>query len=120
MSDDTVTQPVDTDTNVKALIDACNVCGRTNSRRLMAQQLAPQLLELIKANVSASEDIASVCEACTDLFRRAQEQVRTSEKIFGEADHALPTPLRMDADDRYTGRGVTIAFLDSGFYAHKD
>src|SRR4026209_2310895 len=26
----------------------------------------------------------------------------------------------MDADDRYTGRGVTIAFLDSGFYAHKD
>jgi serine protease AprX len=26
----------------------------------------------------------------------------------------------MDADERYTGRGVTIAFLDSGFYAHKD
>ena len=29
-------------------------------------------------------------------------------------------PVRMDADERYTGRGVTIAFLDSGFYAHKD
>ncbi len=29
-------------------------------------------------------------------------------------------PTRMDADERYTGRGVTIAFLDSGFYAHKD
>ena len=28
--------------------------------------------------------------------------------------------MRMDADERYTGRGVTIAFLDSGFYAHKD
>lgn len=26
----------------------------------------------------------------------------------------------MDADERYTGRGVTVAFLDSGFYAHKD
>src|SRR5690349_22556891 len=26
----------------------------------------------------------------------------------------------MDADERYIGRGVTIAFLDSGFYAHKD
>src|SRR5262245_25303780 len=26
----------------------------------------------------------------------------------------------MDADERYTGRDVTIAFLDSGFYAHKD
>lgn len=26
----------------------------------------------------------------------------------------------MDADERYTGHGITIAFLDSGFYAHKD
>ena len=33
---------------------------------------------------------------------------------------ALPVPVRMDADERYTGRGVTIAFLDSGFYAHED
>jgi serine protease AprX len=35
-------------------------------------------------------------------------------------ERALPVPLRMDADDRFKGRGVTIAFLDSGFYAHKD
>jgi serine protease AprX len=33
---------------------------------------------------------------------------------------ALPVPLRMDADQRFTGREVTIAFLDSGFYAHTD
>src|SRR4029078_13353957 len=26
----------------------------------------------------------------------------------------------MDAAERYTGRDVTIAFLDSGFYAHSD
>ena len=37
-----------------------------------------------------------------------------------QLDQALPTPLRLDADERYTGRGVTIAFLDSGFYAHSD
>ena len=37
-----------------------------------------------------------------------------------EIEPALPVPKRMDADERYTGRGVTIAFLDSGFYAHKD
>ena len=35
-------------------------------------------------------------------------------------EQALPVPVRMDADESYTGRGVTIAFLDSGFYAHKD
>lgn len=33
---------------------------------------------------------------------------------------ALPTAVRLDADDRFRGRNVTIAFLDSGFYAHKD
>jgi serine protease AprX len=32
----------------------------------------------------------------------------------------LPTPLRMGADPRFTGRGVTIAFVDSGFYPHPD
>lgn len=33
---------------------------------------------------------------------------------------ALPTPLRMHADPRYTGRGVTIAIVDAGFYPHPD
>lgn len=33
---------------------------------------------------------------------------------------ARPVATRLDTDDRYTGRGVTIAFLDSGFYAHPD
>ena len=32
----------------------------------------------------------------------------------------LSTPLRLDADERFTGKGVTIAFLDSGFYPHVD
>jgi serine protease AprX len=32
----------------------------------------------------------------------------------------LPTPLRLGASSEYAGRGVTIAFLDAGFYAHPD
>ncbi|MDP3274506.1 MAG: S8 family serine peptidase [Deltaproteobacteria bacterium] len=32
----------------------------------------------------------------------------------------LPIAERLNADDRFSGRGVTIAFLDSGFYAHPD
>ncbi len=32
----------------------------------------------------------------------------------------LPTPTRLGAKDRFRGRGVTIAFLDAGFYAHPD
>ena len=32
----------------------------------------------------------------------------------------LPTPLRLHADPRYTGRGVTMAMVDAGFYPHPD
>jgi serine protease AprX len=39
-----------------------------------------------------------------------------AEAAFG----ALPTPLRLHADPRFTGRGVTMAVLDSGFYPHAD
>ncbi|MBK6588659.1 MAG: S8 family serine peptidase [Acidobacteria bacterium] len=37
-----------------------------------------------------------------------------------DGSHVLSTPLRLDADERFTGKGVTIAFLDSGFYPHVD
>ena len=32
----------------------------------------------------------------------------------------IPTAARLNADPQYTGKGVTIAFLDSGFYPHAD
>ena len=37
-----------------------------------------------------------------------------------DGSQALPTPLRLDADEHFLGRNITIAFLDSGFYAHQD
>jgi serine protease AprX len=54
----------------------------------------------------------------------AREAINTVEPQetgpSNQLDQALPTPLRMDADERFTGRGITIAFLDSGFFAHED
>ena len=32
----------------------------------------------------------------------------------------IPTSVRLNADPEYTGKGVTVAFLDSGFYPHPD
>ena len=32
----------------------------------------------------------------------------------------LPTPVRVHANPNFTGRGVNVAFLDSGFYPHPD
>jgi len=32
----------------------------------------------------------------------------------------IPTSLRLNANPEYTGKGVTLAFLDSGFFPHPD
>ena len=34
--------------------------------------------------------------------------------------HLLPTPERIGALPEYTGRGITLAFIDAGFYPHPD
>jgi serine protease AprX len=37
-----------------------------------------------------------------------------------DVELVLPTPLRMTANARFTGKGITLAFLDSGFFPHPD
>jgi serine protease AprX len=60
----------------------------------------------------------------TDSTRSAEpllsDVAEAPSVLVSQLDQALPTPLRMGADERFTGRGVSIAFLDSGFYAHSD
>jgi serine protease AprX len=52
------------------------------------------------------------------------QQIMNSEHLFHEHQPnrfaVIPTPEKLSVDDRFTGRGVTMAFLDSGFYAHPD
>jgi serine protease AprX len=99
----------------------CQVCGRQVAQRLVPlHDLHPDLKSVIAANAAAMEHLAHVCPHCMELFARAKNQLDSHAKIFEQNSYVLPTPLRMDADERFTGRGVTIAFLDSGFYAHDD
>ena len=43
-----------------------------------------------------------------------------TEPTFFDHPVVLPTRTRLGAHPRHTGRGVVIAFIDSGFYAHPD
>jgi serine protease AprX len=100
--------------------DACPVCGRAVQGHLFEIASLPEGLQSIIKPNATSADAAEVCGRCIELFDRAQRQIESHATIFEQNDFVLPTPLRMDADERFTGRGVTIAFLDSGFYAHSD
>ena len=54
------------------------------------------------------------------LFERAKDQIIKDAAMKKDGSRVLSIPLRLDADERFTGDGVTIAFLDSGFYPHVD
>ncbi|HYE64224.1 MAG TPA: S8 family serine peptidase [Pyrinomonadaceae bacterium] len=55
-------------------------------------------------------------EAADKLMKTATHEHDHAQNRFG----VIPTPVRLDSDPARTGRGVTIAFLDSGFYPHPD
>lgn len=101
-------------------IEACPVCGRISGEGLVPfAALDDQLRALVEANALVGNS-AGVCTNCIGIFERGKRQIAAHGAIFEQTSYVLPTPLRLGADERFTGRGVTIAFLDSGFYAHAD
>lgn len=69
-----------------------------------------------------------LCSRCLDFFHT---EIVIEQRILPSvgphfpvktADDFLviPTGLRLNADPRFTGKGVTICFIDSGFYLHPD
>ncbi|MFL6373612.1 MAG: S8 family serine peptidase, partial [Pyrinomonadaceae bacterium] len=71
-------------------------------------------------NAPTKKDLKEVCGRCARLFDRAKDHIIAEAALNKDGSHVLSTPLRLDADERFTGKGVTIAFLDSGFYPHVD
>ncbi|HEX8686076.1 MAG TPA: S8 family serine peptidase, partial [Pyrinomonadaceae bacterium] len=98
---------------------ACPVCWRDAGEGLAPfEQLPDELKQLISANAPGA--LRGVCGRCLELFGRAQAQSQKYAAVFEQGRQVLPTWLRLGAHEHFTGRGVTIAFLDSGFYPHPD
>lgn len=97
----------------------CPVCWREANDGLMPFEHVPdELKQLVAANAPAG--VEAVCPRCLELFGRARAQLEKYAAVFEQGRHVLPTWLRLGAHEQFTGRGVTIAFLDSGFYPHPD
>jgi serine protease AprX len=74
---------------------------------------------------------SGACPACVQqvlletLLHEGDEALHDAVQAFWPLDAraafgALPTPLRLHADPRFTGRGVTVAFVDAAFHPHPD
>ncbi|PYS21576.1 MAG: serine protease [Acidobacteria bacterium] len=101
-------------------LPVCPVCERYCEDELHPiDALSESLHHIVRSN-AATPEAEHLCRRCLELFTRAKRQIESHASVFEQNDFVLPTPLRMDADERFRGRGVTMAFLDSGFYAHPD
>jgi serine protease AprX len=99
----------------------CPTCHRSvpAEERVSATDVEPDLALLVAANTPGWDARLGLCRDCARRFDTALDALRR-HAISAESMPILPTPLRIGAREEYRGRGVTIAFLDSGFYAHPD
>jgi serine protease AprX len=108
----------------------CPLCGDAVDKLLYRYHIDNEkvVVDKIKEHNPDWTENDGVCSRCVDYYHT---EVVMQQRILPEvgpyfpvksADDfiILPTPLRLDADARFTGKGVTICFIDSGFYPHPD
>src|SRR5258706_6694998 len=87
-----------------------------------------QVIERIKQHNPGWTITDGACSRCVDYYHT---EIVMQQRILPEigpyfpiksADDfiILPTGLRLNINQRYTGKGITICFIDSGFYLHPD
>lgn len=100
---------------------SCPVCAREPREEFVPLLVLDEdIRQLIRANAPDTETFEAVCARCVRLFERAKDRILTDAALQKDGSRVLSTPLRLDANERFTGKNVTIAFLDSGFYPHVD
>jgi serine protease AprX len=88
---------------------------------MTSEAVDASLHPLLAVNMHAWEPGKQICRNCVARYSRLRDELTAAFPEFAEQElKVLPTPMRLDAPDEFRGRGATIAFLDSGFYAHPD
>ncbi|MFN8291046.1 MAG: S8 family serine peptidase [Chitinophagaceae bacterium] len=108
----------------------CPLCGDRVNRLLYRYHIDNEkvVMEKIKSQNPGWAEADGVCSRCVDYYhtevirqQRLLPEIGPYFPVRSPDDFViLPTPLRVDADPRFTGKGVTICFVDSGFYPHPD
>ncbi len=83
------------------------------------------LKEQLKKEKQDWSPVQGACTRCVDQAQLDQWESTQGEGQTFEAQKAeeywiLPIPTRLMAHPKYTGKGVTMCFIDSGFYPHPD
>lgn len=110
----------------------CPLCQRVVPTALFEKhwQMDRRVVRALRERHPAWQRVHGACPACVHELvpqvglTRATAEIPHSladHPIYGQAEpQALPTGVRLRANPHFHGRGVTLAFLDSGFYPHPD
>lgn len=114
----------------KTTIIICPLCNDTVDKLFYRFHIDSEkkVIDRIKANNPSWSENDGVCSRCVDYYhtaviieQRMLPEIGPHFPIKSADDFViLPTGLRLDADPRFTGKNVTICFIDSGFYLHPD
>ena len=108
----------------------CPLCQDTVNRLVFRFHLDQEraILDKIRSSHPEWTEGDGLCARCLDYMQ--VEIVRKQRVLPAIGPHfsvkstddfiVLPTGLRLDADARYTGKGITVCIIDSGFYPHPD
>lgn len=108
----------------------CPICGDLVERLIFRfhHESEQEVVVKIKNDHADWVEESGACSRCVDYYHT---EVVIHHRILPEAGPhfpvksaddfiILPTPLRLDADPKYMGKGITICLIDSGFYLHED
>ena len=108
----------------------CPLCNDTVEELVYNFHISSErvVIDKIKSNNPTWAEQDGICSRCIDYYNieiiRDQKLLPEIGPFFSvkSADDfvILPTALRVDANPKYTGKGITICFIDSGFYLHPD
>ena len=108
----------------------CPLCNDTVDKLLYRYHIGSEqkVIERIKNHNPQWTEDDGACSRCVDYYhteivmeQRILPEIGPHFPIKSVDDFViLPTGIRLDADPRYTGKGITICFIDSGFYLHAD
>jgi len=108
----------------------CPLCKDTVDKLLYRFHLdnERQVIERIRQQNPGWSEQDGTCSRCVDYYhtelvmqQRILPEIGPHFPVRSADDFIiLPTGLRLNADPRFTGKGVTICFIDSGFYPHPD
>lgn len=126
-------QNLEKENRISTPANLCTICGREIALELFRLNIKPDNLTQLQLRQihRGWNGSMPVCPDCAHHAVEVSRQRRSLQSLQDELLVPYPvyapeelrllsTPIRINANPQYTGFGINMAFIDSGFYPHPD